>query len=106
MVSIAEYIWLDGAKPTQALRSKSRMLQLNSDSPDITDFPDWGFDGSSTYQALGLQSDLVLKPVCFVPDPIRGVTHFLVLCEVFNADNVAHSSNTRATLRNVLELGG
>ena len=106
MVSIAEYIWLDGAKPTQELRSKSRILQLSSNCPDITEFPDWGFDGSSTNQSLGHQSDLILKPVRVVRDPIRGDTHVLVLCEVFNADNLPHSTNTRATLRNILESGG
>ena len=106
MGSIAEYIWLDGTKPTQELRSKSRILQLSSDNPDITEFPDWGFDGSSTYQSPGHHSDLVLKPVRVVPDPIRGNNNFLVLCEVFDSDNIPHVTNTRANLRNVLEAGG
>ena len=47
-----------------------------------TDFPDWSFDGSSTGQAEGNDSDCILKPVFSCPDPIRGSPHVLVVCEV------------------------
>ena len=106
MASIAEYIWLDGAKPTQELRSKARLVQLKSNNPTASDFPEWGFDGSSTYQSQGHSSDLVLKPVRVVKDPIRGAGNFLVLCEVFDSENNPHPSNTRAPLRAILEAGG
>ena len=106
MFSISEYIWMDGATPTQKLRSKARILQLKP-FKDLTleDFPEWGFDGSSTYQAPGDKSDLTLKPVRFVKDSLRGEGHYLVLCEVFNPDGSPHSTNTRAELRRVLEAG-
>ncbi len=48
-------------------------------------------------------SDCALKPVFFVPDPIRGAPHVLVLCEVFEASGMAHPSNTRARLRTLAE---
>ena len=103
----AEYIWLDGALPAQQLRSKARYVRIkNSDKIKLNTFPEWNFDGSSTYQSTGHQSDLILKPVNFFPDPIRGQDHYLVLCEVFTSDGQAHVSNTRAQLRNILELGG
>ena len=69
----AEYIWIDGSEPTQKLRAKTKVL-FNGDEPPI-----WGFDGSSTNQAPGNQSDCVLSPVKIVPDPIRGGDDVLVL---------------------------
>ena len=96
-----EYIWMDGHKPTQKLRSKTKVMENTIDS--LEDIPDWGFDGSSTNQAEGNNSDCLLKPVCKVPDPIRGGHDLLVLCEVMNADGTVHSSNSRAELRKVSE---
>src|SRR6185503_8141376 len=97
----AEYIWLDGQKPTPSLRSKTKILDHEVRS--LSEIPDWGFDGSSTMQAEGHSSDCQLKPVYFVPDPIRGAPHILVLCEVFDASGMAHVSNTRARLRTISE---
>ncbi|MBT5856214.1 glutamine synthetase [bacterium] len=106
-VSFAEYIWLDGAKPSAKLRSKTRVLRLEEGQvPGLNMFPEWGYDGSSTNQAEGNFSDLLLRPVNFVDDPIRGDGNFLVLCEVYTPEGVAHSTNTRAILRNVLDAGG
>lgn len=105
MVAQAEYIWLDGAKPTKSLRSKTRILEFTKKTkPEISDFPEWTFDGSSTYQAPGDKSDLVLKPVNFVDDPIRQDKSYLVMCEVFHRDKKPVASNTRAWLREQLEL--
>lgn len=93
----AEYIWLDGGKPTAAMRSKTKVLPQAISS--LADIPDWGFDGSSTEQADGNASDCQLKPVSYIKDPIRGGHNILVLCEVLNADGSVHESNTRARLR-------
>ena len=41
-----EYIWLDGYKPTQSLRSKTRVEK--DFSGKLEDCPVWSFDGSST----------------------------------------------------------
>lgn len=106
-VTLAEYIWLDGTKPTKMLRSKARTVAVDqNEGATLESFPEWGFDGSSTNQAPGDNSDLVLKAVNFVSDPIRGDGNYLVLCEVMNADGTPHTSNTRAKLREVLENGG
>jgi len=86
----AEYIWIDGQKPTGKLRSKTKVV------PDGEDLPIWGFDGSSTEQAPGSSSDCVLNPVKVVPDPIRGGNDVLVMCEVLDTDMTPHESNTRA----------
>ena len=106
-IAYAEYIWLDGATPTHELRSKTRIVELKEGSPvSLSVFPEWGFDGSSTNQASGDDSDCLLRPVNFVADPIRGSENFLVLCEVFNPDGTPHETNTRYQLRKVLEAGG
>ena len=107
MLSQATYIWIDGTKPTQTLRCKTKILShsLKGDM-NLKHFPKWGFDGSSTYQAPGDDSDLLLEPVCFVDDPLLGDGNYLVLCEVFNPDGTPHPTNKRAYLRKVLENGG
>ena len=103
--SFVEYIWLDGAEPTQELRSKSRLIGHEGEIK-VSDLPDWGFDGSSTNQAEGSDSDCELKPVRIVKDPLRGEGYFLALCEVYNADGSVHSTNHRAGLVEVMEKGG
>jgi len=96
---MAEYIWLDGRKPTAKLRSKTKII----DGPieKVEQIPVWGFDGSSTEQAEGHFSDCGLKPVYFIPDPVRGTPNILVMCEVLNADGSPHATNTRHVLENV-----
>lgn len=90
-----EYIWLDGYKPTQSLRSKTRIEREFSGK--LEDCPTWCFDGSSTEQAQGGSSDLLLKPVFICPDPDRKFG-YLVMCEVLNADGTPHETNGRATI--------
>jgi glutamine synthetase len=98
---IAEYIWMDGQKPTAKLRSKTKVITNHIEN--VNEIPEWGFDGSSTEQAEGHYSDCLLKPVYFVKDPIRGGDNILVMCEVYNPDGTPHPSNTRAKLREVAE---
>ena len=90
-----EYIWLDGFQPTQSLRSKTRIER--DFSGKVEDCPMWSFDGSSTQQAEGNDSDCLLKPVAIFPDPDRS-NGYLVMTEVLNADGTPHVSNGRATI--------
>ncbi|MGI9550319.1 MAG: glutamine synthetase beta-grasp domain-containing protein, partial [Aurantibacter sp.] len=90
-----EYIWLDGYKPTQNMRSKTK---IETDfSGKLEDCPLWAFDGSSTKQAEGDDSDCLLKPVSIFPDPTRE-NGYLVIAEVHNADGTPHESNHRAQI--------
>jgi glutamine synthetase len=103
MAVYAEYIWMDGNEPTQKLRSKTKILEID-EVKGLKDLPEWGFDGSSTNQAPGDRSDCALKPVAYFSDPVRGGPHILVMCEVFLADGkTPHPTNTRAKLRTVVE---
>jgi glutamine synthetase len=91
-----EYIWLDGYTPTQSLRGKT---QVRSDfGGTLEECPMWSFDGSSTEQADGSDSDCLLKPVAIYPDPCRK-NAYLVMTEVLNADGTPHPSNGRATIK-------
>lgn len=91
---IAEYIWIDGTRPTPKLRSKTKILQ---DASRET-LPLWSFDGSSTQQATGDKSDCILRPVHVVDDPVRKNGSILVMCEVLNADMSPHCTNFRTRL--------
>ena len=90
-----EYIWLDGYKPTQSLRSKTKIEK--DFSGNLEDLPNWSFDGSSTEQAPGGSSDCVLKPVFVTKDPQRK-NAYLVMCEVLSASGAPHPSNGRALI--------
>jgi len=90
MKRLAEYIWIDGTDPVPKLRSKTKVLREYEKSPI------WGFDGSSTNQAPGENSDCVLVPVYECADPIRGWPNILVMCEVLNTDMSPHKTNRRA----------
>ena len=85
-----EYIWLDGYS-TPNLRSKTKIVKNFTG-----EFPVWNFDGSSTQQAPGNNSECLLQPARTYQ--WQG-NHFLVLCEVMNADGTPHATNTRAKLR-------
>jgi glutamine synthetase len=91
-----EYIWLDGYEPTPNLRSKTKIAAFEG-MPELEDLPIWNFDGSSTRQAPGDNSDCLLQPVALFPDPARQ-DGLLVLCEVLLSDGTPHPTNTRATI--------
>ncbi len=90
-----EYIWLDGGQPEPALRSKTKVIEMDFFDGDLNALPIWAFDGSSTQQAEGHFSDCLLKPVRAYIDKGRN-NAFLVMCEVLNPDGSPHPSNTRA----------
>jgi len=79
---IAEYIWIDGSG--LGIWSKQRTLTKRITS--LKDLPEWNYDGSSTGQAETGNSEVVVKPVAFYPDPFRKGDNVLVLCEAFCVD--------------------
>lgn len=75
---IAEYIWIDGAGD---LRSKARTLSKKV--TNVNQLPEWNYDGSSCFQATTENSEIIMQPVFFFPDPFRGGDHIMVLTETF-----------------------
>eukprot|EP00898_Chlorokybus_atmophyticus_P008129 jgi/Chlat1/8317/Chrsp78S09215 len=75
----AEYIWLGGS--IWDIRSKTKTLSEKPKSPD--DLPLWNYDGSSTGQAPGDDSEVYLKPRAIYPDPFRRGDNILVMCDAY-----------------------
>ena len=85
------------------MRSKTKVIQKDRSTLKPEDYPEWTYDGSSTDQAPGNDSDVVLRPCWVCPDPIRGGDNVLVMCEVYASDNKTPlPSNYRAPLKDVM----
>jgi glutamine synthetase len=74
----AEYVWIGGSGSD--LRSKTRTLEGKVPTTP-KELPVWNFDGSSTGQAPGKDSEVYLRPVAIFPDPFRRGNNILVLCD-------------------------
>lgn len=96
---MATYVWIDGTG--ESLRNKTRTLSKVPASP--SELPLWNFDGSSTGQAEGHDSDVILRPVAIFKDPFRRGDNILVLCETLNNDMSPHATNTRFNCNEVME---
>ncbi|KAK5851733.1 hypothetical protein PBY51_023263 [Eleginops maclovinus] len=93
------YIWIDGTG--EGLRNKTRTLDFEPKT--IDDIPEWNFDGSSTYQAEGSNSDMYLIPVCMFRDPFTQDPNKLVLCEVLKYNRLPTETNHRMSCNKVME---
>ena len=103
MRHILEYVWIDA---DGGLRSKNRVV-YHENMDYLVSHPErweWSFDGSSTGQATGTDSDVILRPVAVYPNPFyqsppngeRG--HFkahLIMCDCYDKDGTPHSTNAR-----------
>jgi len=96
------YIWIDGSG--QKLRCKTKTVYKEPQQP--SDLPVWNFDGSSTGQAEGTNSDVDLVPVALFADPFRGLPNKMVLCETYTHDGQPCETNRRRTCRAVMENKG
>ena len=99
-----EYIWIDGTEDAPQLRSKTKVVEHHEWDGSVAQCTVWGFDGSSTNQAPGDNSDCVLKPVRIYENPLEKNCH-LVLCEVWNTDDTPHETNTRWKLYTLIDGG-
>ena len=115
---IAEYIWLDANK---RFRSKTKLIYdfankgFISDKNDISMYPNWDYDGSSTGQASGTSSEIILVPAFVCDNPLlhdsikninsnRVLIKKLVLCETFHVDGKPTAENTRHNATTIFDM--
>lgn len=73
----ADYVWIGGTMSD--LRSKTKCLDKVPES--IKDLPVWNYDGSSTGQAPGTDSEVFLIPRAIFKDPFRRGGNIIVMCD-------------------------
>jgi len=94
------YVWIDGTG--QTMRCKTKTVYKEPERPE--DCSMWSFDGSSTGQAEGGNSDVLLKPVALFADPFRKGAAKIALCETIMSDHTANRTNLRNAAAEALDL--
>ena len=97
--TFVEYVWIGGH---DELRSKAKVLYYSVQS--LKDIPSWNYDGSSTGQALGTDSEVVLQPCAIFNDPFRGSHHKIVLCDTYTPAGEPLSNNRRIWAKEQFDL--
>jgi len=95
----AMYIWIDGTG--EGMRAKTKTL--DSEPKSVSELPIWNYDGSSTYQAEGCNSDTYLHPIAMYPDPFRRGPNKLILCETYKYNKQPTETNHRKLCAEVME---
>ncbi len=87
---IIEYVWIGG---NNELRSKIKIIHSSSGLKKI---PDWNFDGSSTNQAKGNDSEVIIKPraTFYGASNNKNCVHIYALCDTY-VKNLPHPTNNR-----------
>merc|ERR1711920_982131 len=96
---LAEYVWLGGSRTTGGFDIRQKTKTLSSKPKSVEELPVWNFDGSSTGQAPGSDSEVLLKPAAIFKDPFRGGDNIIVLCECVDPKMKPIPTNTRASAK-------
>ena len=106
-----EYIWIDAEGN---LRGKTKVINQTT-KPSLEELPIWNYDGSSTGQANGNDSEVLIRPCAIFKDPFHNIEKndtidgsFLVMCDTYLPNMKPHLSNARypaeKTFENFSEL--
>ena len=115
---VAEYIWLDSNKK---FRSKTKVIPkffsgvFSADGNDVGMYPHWDYDGSSTGQASGTSSEVILVPIFVCDNPLlqdsvknvnsnHVIMRKLVLCETFYIDGKPTPENSRHAATTIFDI--
>ena len=91
------------------MRSKCKTIAGVAKVQSLSELPEWNFDGSSCYMATTENSEVIMKPVAFYPDPFRGGNNILVLCDCYQWEDTKYeklvpaNSNFRCFAKDILE---
>lgn len=96
--TLVEYVWIGGMGE---LRCKTRVMNTRID--DLVQLPVWNFDGSSTKQAQGHYSEVLINPVALFADPFRKGHHKMVMCETVKPDGSPHETNHRHWAKQIFD---
>merc|ERR1711939_647147 len=92
---MGEYIWLGGATTTGGFDIRGKTMTLDKKPTSVAEMKVWNFDGSSTGQAPGDDSEVLIQPKAVFKDPFRGGHHILVLTDCYKPDGTPIPTNTR-----------
>tara|TARA_Y100000385_G_C13034080_1_gene612171 strand:+ start:58 stop:1098 length:1041 start_codon:yes stop_codon:yes gene_type:complete len=105
-MNIYEYIWLDHKGNFRSKTKVSRdKLSVTNIIPGL-----WNFDGSSTEQANGSDSEVYIKPYAVYKDPFRrgmgNDNNYLVLCDTWLPNCEPHPDNNRVKALEIFNREG
>tara|TARA_Y100000816_G_C26072994_1_gene564602 strand:- start:399 stop:1511 length:1113 start_codon:yes stop_codon:yes gene_type:complete len=83
-----EYVWIGG---NYELRSKIKIIN-NENIDSIFEIPEWNYDGSSTNQASGEDSEVIIKPRALFKE---NSSYMYVLCDTYNPEGTPLDTNNR-----------
>ena len=101
MRTIIDYIWVGG---NGQLRSKVRIVDskyCDYEAIGLDEVPDWNYDGSSTNQATGANSEIIIKPRAIFKDPWTQSGSYMVICDTYTPDGEPVFNNTRYNANNI-----
>ncbi|XP_074029320.1 glutamine synthetase-like isoform X3 [Leptinotarsa decemlineata] len=95
----ATYIWIDGTG--ENVRCKTRTLDFVPIKPE--ELPVWNFDGGSTGQAEGSNSDVFITPVAIYNDPFLRGNNKLIMCDAYKYNRKPADTNKRVGCLQAME---
>merc|ERR1712212_80479 len=93
------YIWIDGTG--EGVRAKTKTVNFVPKKP--SELPIWNYDGSSTGQAEGRNSDTYLYPQAIYRDPFRLGDNKLIMCDTYKYNKLPTETNHRKSCKETMD---